>query len=64
MKTQNEKIKNYLEKGKSLTPLDALKKFSCFRLAARVSYLRKEGLNIATKYVTKQGKTYASYRLV
>ena len=63
-KTQNEMILAYLKKGKSITPLDALNKFGCFRLAARVSDLRKDGLNIATKFVTKEGKNYASYRLV
>jgi hypothetical protein len=63
-KTQNELILSYLKKGKSITPVDALNKFGCFRLAARVSDLRKDGLNIATKFVTKEGKNYASYRLV
>jgi hypothetical protein len=63
-KTQNELILAYLKKGKSITPVDALNKFGCFRLAARVSDLRKDGLNIATKFVTKEGKNYASYRLV
>jgi hypothetical protein len=63
-KTQNELILDYLQKGKSITPLDALNKFGCFRLAARISDLRKDGLTIATKYVTKEGKNYASYRLV
>jgi len=62
--TQNQQIKSYLEKGKSITPIDALNKFGCFRLAARINELRKDGLNIATKIVTKEGKTYASYRLV
>lgn len=63
MKTQNEKIKAYLNKGKSITPLDALNKFGCFRLSARIKNLRDEGLKIATKYVTKDGKTFASYNL-
>ena len=62
--TQNQQIKSYLEKGKTITPLQALNKFNCFRLAARVNDLRKEGLNSATKIVTKDGKTFASYRLV
>lgn len=62
--TQNQQIKNYLEKGKSITPIQALNKFGCFRLAARISDLRNDGLNIATKIVTKDGKTFASYRLV
>lgn len=61
MKTQNEQIKAYLSKGKSITPLDALNKFGCFRLSARIKNLRDEGLNIATKYVTKEGKTFACY---
>ena len=62
--TQNQQIKSYLEQGKTITPLQALNKFGCFRLAARVNDLRKEGLNINTKIVTKDGKTFASYRLV
>jgi hypothetical protein len=61
MKTQNEQIKAYLTKGKSITPLDALNKFGCFRLSARIKNLRDEGLNIVTKYVTKDNKTFASY---
>lgn len=61
MKSQNNKIKAYLTKGKSITPIDALNKFGCFRLAARISDLRSEGLNIITKNVTKEGKTFASY---
>lgn len=62
--TQNQQIKSYLKKGKSITPIQALNKFGCFRLAARISDLRNDGLNIATKIVTKDGKTFASYRLV
>ena len=62
--TQNQQIKSYLEKGKSITPIQALNKFGCFRLAARISDLRNDGLNIVTKIVTKDGKTFASYRLV
>lgn len=61
--TQNQQILAYLEKGKVITPIEALNKFGCFRLAARISDLRKEGLNIATKIMTKDGKTYASYKL-
>ena len=61
MTTQNQQIKAYLTKGKSLTPIDALNKFGCFRLSARIKNLRDEGLNIVTKYVTKGDKTFASY---
>jgi hypothetical protein len=61
MKTQKQQIRAYLTKGKSITPIDALNKFGCFRLSARIADLRDEGLNIATKYVTKGNKTFASY---
>jgi hypothetical protein len=64
MKTQKQQIESYLTKGKSLTPIDALTKFGCFRLAARIADLRNEGLNIATKIVTKKGKSYASYSII
>lgn len=64
MKTQNEQIKAYLKKGKSITPLDALKKFGCLRLSARIKNLRDEGVRISTEYVTVKGKTFASYSVI
>lgn len=62
-KTQNEKIKEYLENGHKLTPLEALDLFGCFRLASRVSDLKKQGVNIETEIVTDNstGKRYAVY---
>ena len=64
MKTQKQQIQAYLTKGKSLTPIDALTKFGCFRLAARIADLRNDGLNIATKIITKKGRSYASYSII
>ena len=64
MKTQKQQILAYLEKGKAITPLQALNKFGCFRLAARIADLRNDGLNIETKNVTKNGKTFASYSII
>ena len=61
--SQNKQILNYLLSGKKLTPLTALNKFGCFRLSARILDLRKEGHNIITENVTKQGKTFAEYSL-
>lgn len=64
MKTQNQKIKQHLLSGYSITAIQALKKFSCFRLAARISDLRNEGLPIKTKVVSiKKGTHIASYSL-
>lgn len=62
-KTQSEQILTYLSKGKGLTPIDALNKFGCFRLAARISDLRTQGHTIWTETVTKNGKTFASYKM-
>ena len=40
-KSQNEAIREYLEAGHSITPLEALNKFGCFRLGARIADLKK-----------------------
>jgi hypothetical protein len=64
MKSQNERILQHLKKGKKITPLDALEKFGCFRLAARISDLRKDGHLISTENLTKDGKTFASYKYI
>lgn len=62
--SQTTQIRNYLNKGRSLTPLQALDKFNCFRLAARIADLRNEGMNIKTTNLKlKSGKTVAKYHL-
>ena len=61
--SQNEAIKAALLSGRSLTPIDALEDFGCFRLAARVADLRREGLDIECHRETANGKHYARYRL-
>ena len=54
--SQNKQIADYLNKGKKLTPIDALNKFGCFRLAARIADLRNEGMNIVTNTIKLQNK--------
>jgi hypothetical protein len=62
--SQNQQIANYLNKGKKLTPIDALNKFGCFRLAARIADLRNQGLNIETTIIRlKNNKQVAQYWL-
>ena len=53
---QNQRILNYLLKGNALTPLEALKKFDCLRLSARIKDLRDEGFEINTKLVKTRSK--------
>jgi len=52
-----------LQEGKSLTPLEALNEFGCFRLAAHIESLRKDGHRIFTHMVNENGKKYAKYTL-
>ncbi|RPD86300.1 hypothetical protein EGK75_09270 [Neisseria weixii] len=63
---QSKRILEYLQKGNSLTPLEALNMFGCMRLGARVYDLKNQGYAIVTEMVKdeKSGKTYASYRLM
>lgn len=62
--TQTQSILEHLEDGHALTPMEALERFGCFRLAARVEELRKRGHRIVTdKLRTAAGKTIAEYRI-
>jgi hypothetical protein len=65
MKTRSQTIKilNCLAKGKPITPIDALEKFGCLRLAARISDLRADGHAIVTETVKKNGSRYARYSM-
>lgn len=61
--TQREQILGHLQGGKSITPMEALNLYGCFRLGARIADLRDEGYKIKTTIVTGGGKHYASYKL-
>lgn len=62
---QTEQIIDFLKSGRSITPIDALNHIGCFRLASRISEIKKLGFNIQKDMVTDEisGKTYARYRL-
>jgi len=64
--SQNAQIAEYLRQGNSITPIDALKLFGCFRLGARIADIKKAyGWDIeSNRVVTPTGKRVASYRLV
>jgi hypothetical protein len=61
---QVDEIRQALLDGKSITPLDALRDYGCFRLAARIDELRRQGYCITTEFAHHNGKKYASYRLI
>ena len=62
--TQKENVLNLLKSGKSITPLEALQEYGCFRLADRIFVLRQDGYNIITNNITENGKTFAEYTLL
>lgn len=61
--SQKAEIQAWLERGHRITPIQALEKWGCFRLAARVAELREDGLEIDTSFQHKNGKVFASYGL-
>ena len=61
--TQTQAIQKYMEDGNSITALDALEKFGCLRLAARIHNIRQNGINVVKEMIGKRGKSYASYRV-
>ena len=60
---QRTKILKYLLAGNTLTPLEALQKFGCMRLGARIWELREMEYGIKTETISKNGKRYASYKM-
>jgi hypothetical protein len=65
MKTesQNALIKGWLLNGKSITALDALNMFGCFRLSARIANLKDQGMDIVTDMIQVNDKRIARYTL-
>ena len=61
--SQNALIKGWLLNGYSITPMEALYMFGCFRLSARIANLRDEGMLVITDMVTINDKRVARYYL-
>lgn len=63
--SQRANIKKHLEEGKSITPLEALQLYGCFRLAAVIFILKDEGMDIQTEMIkVGKNKRCAKYTLV
>jgi|TARA_R110000751_G_scaffold10654_2_gene38614 hypothetical protein len=63
IRTQKQNILKHLQDGSSITPLTALESYGCFRLAAIVFDLKKEGWNIKTNITKNSKKKFAVYNL-
>jgi hypothetical protein len=64
METQNQLIRQHLESGKSITPLEAFNRYGCLRLGARIYDLKRDGLRIKTERKTNGKKWFAEYSLL
>ena len=64
--TQKNKVKEHLNSGQSITPIEALERYGCFRLAAIIHTLKHQnGMNIKTEMIkNKFGTKYGKYKLV
>lgn len=69
IQTQKEWLRAHLLGGGSISALEALRDFGCYRLASRISDLRSEGMNIektmeeTVSRVTGKTVRFARYRL-
>lgn len=61
--SQNEQIRQHLEAGNTITPLEALNLFGCLRLGARIHNLKAAGMNICSRLIEQNGKHFAEYSL-
>jgi biotin operon repressor len=61
--SQTQAILNHLKSGRSVSPLQALDRWGCFRLAARIQELREAGYRIERHTVKVGKKAFASYLL-
>lgn len=62
--SQCDDILAHMKGGHPITAIDALNRYGCFRLAARIKDLRAQGYDIETQDLTlPNGKTVAQYFL-
>ena len=57
--TQTDQILHALQQGERLTPIDALDRFGCFRLSARVCDIERMGYKVDRQIV--QGRRFKVY---
>ncbi len=64
-KSQCTKILAYLKLGNTLTALEALDMFQCFRLTSRIWDIKQLGYEVDKRMITsRSGKRVAEYKLI
>lgn len=61
IQAQTKMIEQHLLNGRSITPLQALQEYGCFRLGARIWDLRNSGHIIETELIKDGRKKFAKY---
>jgi len=66
--TQNQEILDHLQTQGPINPLLALGEYGCFRLAARISELKRDGWPIHSRMVSRRNRngkriTFSEYTL-
>lgn len=63
--SQNRLLLRHLQMGGTITGIEALNLYGCFRLPSRINDLRKKGVAIISKFITTpSGKRVKEYRLL
>lgn len=62
-RNQTNRILRFLHTGRGITPLSALTRFKCMRLAARIDELRDAGIRVHSRMMNRNGKRFACYSL-
>lgn len=64
-RSQNKLLLAHLKTGASITGIEALKLYGCFRLPSRICDLKEMGHKITSKFITTpSGKRVKQYSLV
>lgn len=63
--SQKEAILRHLKNDRTITPMEALERYKCFRLASVIKKLKDSGEDIVTQLISKETnegrKVYARY---
>ena len=63
-RSQTDLILEWMLAGHTITPLEALEKFKCFRLGARIADIKAKGYLVYSEFVTgDNGKKFKKYYL-
>ncbi len=61
MNSQTQSILKHMQEVGSITPLEALNKYGCFRLASRINDIKNLGHEVQGKMITNGVKRYKEY---